>query len=469
MWELISPFVYLTRKVKANSAGPGRHRGGSSFESLMLVWKTPFWEVQNLGTGKIFSSPGIFGGYPGAAAYIHNVRNNNLFELAAAGEPYPVADGDFEHPALMAIEGDREYLQDDFTTLAPIASGDLYLSVMKGGSGLGDPLLRAPAAVAVDVREEHLLPRFAFDVYGVVVDEAAVTDAVAAPDPLATLDLEATETRRREMHSQRLARAVPTREWIAAERERIIAGELIQPLLDMYAESMKLSPRWAAEYRGFWDLDEGFEFERAVTPTVAIEHAKPGRVTPEETVAGFLAACRAAPKPEPLVSGSTAGRALEPETLAALYDERLARREVREIQSGYKNPDRFDQWLALLQSRAGYEERILLPAGEGLNIVAVEGGDPVVRCDCGHDFCDWRANWKLDAVVHVRKTDAALREVYPQMAHCDPEWMELREYYCPSCARQLEVEALPPGYPVVHEFLPDLEGFYHDWLGRELE
>jgi acetone carboxylase gamma subunit len=32
--------------------------------------------------------------------------------------------------------------------------------------------------------------------------------------------------------------------------------------------------------------------------------------------------------------------------------------------------------------------------------------------------------------------------------------------------RQLEVEALPPGYPVVHEFLPDIEGFYEAWLER---
>jgi acetone carboxylase gamma subunit len=271
------------------------------------------------------------------------------------------------------------------------------------------------------------------------------------------------------MRAQRLARAVPTREWMAAERDRILAGAMIQPLLDMYAESMKLSPRWAAEYRGFWDLDEGFEFVGAVTPTVAVEHAKPGRIAPEQAVAEFLAACREAPKPEPVATGSSAGRALEPETLAALYDERLTRREVRDIQSGYKNPDRFDQWLALLQSRAGYDERILLPAGEGLNIVAVAGGEPVIRCDCGHELCDWRANWKLDAVVHVRKTDEAMREVYPAMAHGDPEWMELREYYCPSCARQLEVESLPPGYPVVHEFLPDLEGFYRDWLGREFE
>jgi acetone carboxylase, gamma subunit len=54
------------------------------------------------------------------------------------------------------------------------------------------------------------------------------------------------------------------------------------------------------------------------------------------------------------------------------------------------------------------------------------------------------------------------------MAHCDPEWMTLREFVCPSCARMPEVEAAPPGYPVVHEFLPDLEGFYRGWLGRDV-
>jgi acetone carboxylase, beta subunit len=40
--------------------------------------------------------------------------------------------------------------------------------------------------------------------------------------------------------------------------------------------------------------------------------------------------------------------------------------------------------------------------------------------------------------------------------------------HCPNCARQLEVEAAPPGYPLVHDFLPDVEGFYRGWLGREL-
>jgi acetone carboxylase gamma subunit len=61
-----------------------------------------------------------------------------------------------------------------------------------------------------------------------------------------------------------------------------------------------------------------------------------------------------------------------------------------------------------------------------------------------------------------------MREIYPRFAHSDPDWMQLREFFCPSCARLLEVEAVPPGYPVIHDFLPDVEGFYTGWLGREL-
>jgi acetone carboxylase gamma subunit len=41
----------------------------------------------------------------------------------------------------------------------------------------------------------------------------------------------------------------------------------------------------------------------------------------------------------------------------------------------------------------------------------------------------------------------------------------LREFFCPGCKTLLEVDAAPPGYPISHDFLPDLEGFYREWLG----
>jgi len=46
--------------------------------------------------------------------------------------------------------------------------------------------------------------------------------------------------------------------------------------------------------------------------------------------------------------------------------------------------------------------------------------------------------------------------------------MEIREYICPTCATLLEVESVPPGWPVIFDFLPDLESFYEVWLGRPL-
>jgi len=451
MWELICPMIYLSRRIKPNTAGPGRHRGGASFESLQMVSGTSFWELQNLGTGKMFSSPGIFGGYPGSCAYVHNIKQNDLRERAARGEAYPLCDGDFDDPALMAIEGVRTYKQDSFTLLEPFDDGDLYLSVMKGAAGLGDPLFRKPSAVAQDVAAGIVMARFADSIYGVALDADGASDEAASA------------ARREALRVARLAAARPARDWWAAEREQVLAAAIIEPVRVAYAESMKLSPKWAAEYRGFWDLPEDFEFQ-APTPTVTVPAAAPGRITPEESADRFLAESSVAK-----VAPPRGGHALEQETLEALLDERLARSEVRALQSGYKDANRFDVWLAVLQSRVRYEDSIVLPVGEALNIVRRRADDAlVIRCDCGHDFCAHDRNWKMDSVVRVRDDEDAMREIYPRFAHSDPDWMQLREFFCPSCARLLEVEAVPPGYPVIHDFLPDVEGFYTGWLGREL-
>ena len=50
----------------------------------------------------------------------------------------------------------------------------------------------------------------------------------------------------------------------------------------------------------------------------------------------------------------------------------------------------------------------------------------------------------------------------------DPAWVQVREYSCPGCGPQLEVEAVPRGCPPDFEFLPDLDTFYRDWIGRPL-
>src|SRR5699024_4371733 len=115
--------------------------------------------------------------------------------------------------------------------------------------------------------------------------------------------------------------------------------------------------------------------------------------------------------------------------------------------------------------------QILLPIGEHLYIVAKEEkpkGERVVKCGCGHEFGHYTENWKLNAVINVREEDEEIAEIYAERLSYDAEWMEIREFYCTICATLLEVEKDVPGYLIVFDFLPYLETFYHDWLGKEL-
>jgi len=155
-------------------------------------------------------------------------------------------------------------------------------------------------------------------------------------------------------------------------------------------------------------------------------------------------------------------------TLEKLMDGELPWSEVKGIMSSFKDPDRFDKVVSILQGRVPWEDRILLPLAPHLYIVEKEDGSRVVKCDCGHEFGDYHENWKLQALVYVRDTEEKLQEIYPPMMHSDPELVVLREYFCPGCKAQLEVEAVPPGYPIIFDFEPDLETYYRDWLGRDL-
>jgi len=155
------------------------------------------------------------------------------------------------------------------------------------------------------------------------------------------------------------------------------------------------------------------------------------------------------------------------DVIADLIDGRLPWEQTKRIMSDYKDADRFDRYVEVLQERVPWSEPILLPIGEHLQIVAAPSGR-VVKCDCGHEFGPYTENWKLQALIFVRDRDELLQELYAGAKACDPTLQEIREFICPGCSTLLEVEAVPPGYPVTFDFLPDLEGFYEHVLGRPL-
>lgn len=154
-------------------------------------------------------------------------------------------------------------------------------------------------------------------------------------------------------------------------------------------------------------------------------------------------------------------------TLRQLAGGELPWSRTLELMRAHKDKDRFRKWRALVQQAMGSDCAVVLPLGEHLAIVN-SGKGLTVRCFCGFDFGDYRSCWKMRARIYVRDSEESLRELYPGRRACDPSWMEIREFICPQCATLLEVEAVPPGYPVVFDFLPDIERFYGAVLGEPI-
>ena len=153
------------------------------------------------------------------------------------------------------------------------------------------------------------------------------------------------------------------------------------------------------------------------------------------------------------------------EQIANLVDGKLDWDTTLRMLSMPKDSERFQMYVDSLQKKLGWQDRIVLPLGPHLYIVQQAATQKwVTQCDCGHTFCDYRQNWKLHANVYVRDSDEAMDEVYPRLMAPDTQWQVYREYYCPDCGTMHDVEAPTPWYPVIHDFEPDIDAFYADWV-----
>ena len=153
-------------------------------------------------------------------------------------------------------------------------------------------------------------------------------------------------------------------------------------------------------------------------------------------------------------------------TLERMLEGNLPWEQLKPIIGDQKDPNRFDIIMEILQEKVKFKEKILLPLHEHLYIVS-KNGERIVKCDCGFEFGDYKINWKTKCRVRVRDTFEQIEQLYPKDMGSDPQWEELREYFCPGCFTLLDVEAVPPGYPTIFNFLPDIDAFYEKWLGRK--
>ncbi|MGH8832594.1 MAG: acetone carboxylase subunit gamma [Polaromonas sp.] len=130
-----------------------------------------------------------------------------------------------------------------------------------------------------------------------------------------------------------------------------------------------------------------------------------------------------------------------------------------------KDATRFEMYIDALQKKLDWPDRIVLPLGPHLYIAQdAKTKKWLTKCDCGHAFCDYRENWKLHANVYVRESEEAMTEVYPKLMAPDTQWQVYREYYCPQCGTMHDVESPTPWYPVIHDFEPDIDAFYKEWV-----
>ncbi|WP_319520525.1 acetone carboxylase subunit gamma [uncultured Martelella sp.] len=152
-----------------------------------------------------------------------------------------------------------------------------------------------------------------------------------------------------------------------------------------------------------------------------------------------------------------------------LVDGKIDRDTLQTMLSTPKDGDRFVKYIEILQEQVPWDDRIILPLGPKLYIVQRPSDKKwVVKSHAGHEFCDWRENWKLHAVMRVRETAADMEEIYPKLMAPSSDWQVIREYYCPISGDLLDVEAPTPWYPVIHDFEPDIDAFYTEWLGLEV-
>jgi len=176
--EFRYPILYLYRRQEADSGGPGKFRGGVGLSMAFMPHDVPEISDMMLHThGVTFPSAlGLSGGYPGSLNRITIKRETNIQALFQGGTM---------PRSLSQIRG-REELPPPFTHTS-LKAGSIVECVGGGGGGYGDPLERAPEAVAGDVVNGLVSEAAARTQYGVVIDSERGVDRDATGREQATI------------------------------------------------------------------------------------------------------------------------------------------------------------------------------------------------------------------------------------------------------------------------------------------
>jgi N-methylhydantoinase B len=198
--EMYFPFLYLARRQCTDSGGFGKFRGGMGLEPIQMIYGSKDLTVDFLPTpsGGEVRGFGLFGGYP-----VGNVLGGSMLLVTSSMTQklsqgkYPITYDELGPP--WGVDAKRKTSFEMDRQLGGIRVHVPEYSIlvwqMDVGGGYGDPLDRAPAMVAQDVKTQAVSLAAAAKFYGVVID----------PDTL-EVDVAKTEERRRQIRQERLSK-----------------------------------------------------------------------------------------------------------------------------------------------------------------------------------------------------------------------------------------------------------------------
>lgn len=257
IWEAFVPHLDLSHRLDPYSAGAGRYRSGLCMPIMNLIHggrEIVGSALVSGGTFGILPNLGLSGGYPGGKLIRAVLHDTNVAQLVAERRPLvhelgSPADPDYAR-LIEARISHPHHIPEPFA----LANGDITIDAHGAPGGFGDPLERELEAICRDLDNGLITAEIAARLYGA---EARFDTRMQSWQ----IDEDASARRRRAKRAERLARAVPAREfWVG--RSRQLAAREFDPLIsEMYASSMKLSESFAQEFRDFWALPAGWQPE----------------------------------------------------------------------------------------------------------------------------------------------------------------------------------------------------------------
>jgi acetone carboxylase gamma subunit len=92
---------------------------------------------------------------------------------------------------------------------------------------------------------------------------------------------------------------------------------------------------------------------------------------------------------------------------------------------------------------------------------------------CHHEVGPARSSYKEGLLVYQRDpgeihVPILNEKIYDFTFAPDSDWVQILEYYCPSCGTMVETEYLPPGHPPVFDMQFDIDALKKQWANRTL-